>query len=193
MRFPELAFGLPDWVGEFLPEPDLVFPTVEDRMRFVIELARLNIDYGTGGPFGAGIFEQETGRLLAPGVNLVETATCSVAHAEIVSIMIAQKMVGAYDLGSEQMPAYELVTTTEPCAMCLGAIPWSGVRRLTCGARDEDARSIGFDEGAKPSDWVQSLKDRGIVVLQDVLRSEARAVLLQYLESGGLIYNARRA
>ncbi len=73
--------------------------------------------------------------------------------------------------------------------MCFGAIPWSGVRRLVCGARDEDARAIGFDEGPKLSDWVTALKDRDITVLRDVLRDEATAVLQEYIASGGIIYN----
>jgi tRNA(Arg) A34 adenosine deaminase TadA len=47
-----------------------------------------------------------------------------------------------------------MVVSTEPCALCLGAIPWSGIRRLVCGARDEDARSIGFDEGEKVPYWI---------------------------------------
>ena len=76
--------------------------------------------------------------------------------------------------------------------MCLGAIPWSGVRGLVCGARDADARGIGFDEGAKPTDWVEALESRGIRVRQDVCRDEAVAVLREYAENGGPIYNARR-
>ena len=58
-------------------------------MRLAIELSRLNIQHGTGGPFGAAIFERETGRLLAPGVNLVTSLDCSVFHAEMVAIMVA--------------------------------------------------------------------------------------------------------
>jgi tRNA(Arg) A34 adenosine deaminase TadA len=75
--------------------------------------------------------------------------------------------------------------------MCLGAIPWSGVRRLVCGARGDDVCAIGFDEGAKPADWVGELRKRGIEVVQDVLRQEAQDVLRQYAEAGGKIYNAR--
>jgi tRNA(Arg) A34 adenosine deaminase TadA len=74
--------------------------------------------------------------------------------------------------------------------MCFGAVPWSGVRRLVCGARDEDARAIGFDEGPKLADWVTALNDRGITVLRDVLRDDAVAVLRDYIASGGIIYNA---
>jgi tRNA(Arg) A34 adenosine deaminase TadA len=191
MRFPGVVLRLPDWVEEDTLA-DRVYPTVEDRMRLAVELSRLNIRHGTGGPFGAAIFERETGELLAPGVNLVVAANCSVFHAEMVAIMVAQQMVGGSDLGGEDRPPYELVASTEPCAMCLGATPWSGVRRLVCGARDEDASAIGFDEGEKPLQWVPALERRGIAVIRDVLREEAASVLREYAESGGEIYNARQ-
>jgi tRNA(Arg) A34 adenosine deaminase TadA len=190
--FPEVTLRLPGWVGELSPDGDRVYRTVEDRMRFAVELSRLNVGYGTGGPFGAAIFERETGRLLAPGVNLVVGSGCSVFHAEMVAIMVAQKVVGTFDLGADNLPPYELVATTEPCAMCLGATPWSGVRHLVCGARDEDARAVGFDEGSKMSEWVGSLEDRGISVERNVLREEAVAVLREYAERGGEIYNSRQ-
>jgi tRNA(Arg) A34 adenosine deaminase TadA len=190
--FPEVKLRLPDWVGELSSAADRRYRTVEDRMRFVVELSRLNVRRGTGGPFGAAIFERETGRLLAPGVNLVVGSGCSVFHAEMVAIMVAQKSLGTFDLGGEGLPPYELVASTEPCAMCLGATPWSGVRHLVCGARDEDARAVGFDEGAKMAEWVGSLEDRGISVELGVLRDEAVAVLREYAERGGEIYNSRR-
>jgi tRNA(Arg) A34 adenosine deaminase TadA len=190
MRFPEVALRLPDWVGETLT--DRVYPTVEDRMRLAVELSSLNVRHGTGGPFGAAIFERETGELLAPGVNLVVGSNCSVAHAEMVAIMVAQQTIGDFDLGGEDRPPYELVASTEPCAMCLGATPWSGVSRLVCGARDEDASAIGFDEGEKPAEWVPALERRGITVVRDVLREEAASVLREYAGEGGEVYNARR-
>ncbi len=190
--FPEVKLRLPDWVGELSSDADRRYRTVEDRMRFVVELSRLNVRRGTGGPFGAAIFERETGRLLAPGVNLVVGSGCSVFHAEMVAVMVAQKSLGTFDLGGEGLPPYELVASTEPCAMCLGATPWSGVRHLVCGARDEDARAVGFDEGAKMAEWVGSLEERGISVELGVLRGEAVAVLREYAERGGEIYNSRR-
>ncbi len=193
MRFPEVTLRLPDWVEDLLPRSeDRIFPTVEERMRFAIELSRSNIHKGSGGPFGAAIFERETGRLLAPGVNLVTSLECSVFHAEIVAIMVAQSVIGDFDLGGPGRPSFELVASTEPCAMCLGATPWSGVRHLVCGARDEDAERVGFDEGAKPAEWVPTLERRGITVQRDVLREEAASVLREYAESGGEIYNARQ-
>lgn len=192
MGFPQVTLELPDWVEELVSDPGRTYPTEEDRMRLVVELSRLNVERGTGGPFGAAIFERETGRLLAPGMNLVVPSGCSVAHAEMVAIMIAQRVVGDFDLGGEGKPAYELYASTEPCAMCFGATPWSGVRSLLCGARDEDARAVGFDEGAKLPDWAEALEARGISVKRDVLREEAASVLRHYANSGGEIYNARQ-
>ena len=192
MRFPEVVLRLPDWVEQFLPDSDHILPALEDRMRFVIELSRLNVQHGTGGPFGAAVFERDTGRLIAPGINMVIPSNSSIAHAEVMAIVVAQQRAGNYDLGGEGMPVCELVATTEPCVMCLGAIVWSGIRKVVCGARDEDARNIGFDEGPKPADWVQALEERGIEVRRDILRDQACAVLAAYQESGGQIYNARR-
>jgi tRNA(Arg) A34 adenosine deaminase TadA len=190
--FPRATVSLPGWVENLLLDPGREYPTEEDRMRLVVELSGSNVDHGTGGPFGAGIFDLSTNRLVAPGVNLVVAANLSAAHAEMVAIMIAQQVIGHFDLGGEGLPAYELVTSTEPCAMCFGATPWSSVRRLVCGAREEDARRIGFDEGPKMPDWVVSLEHRGISVARDVCRDEAAAVLRYYAESSGTIYNARQ-
>jgi tRNA(Arg) A34 adenosine deaminase TadA len=189
--FPEVNFELPGWIEEVVGDPERVYPTAEDRMRLAVELSRMNVEHGTGGPFGSAVFDLETKRLVAPGVNLVTTAGCSIAHAEMVAIMFAQRAIGSFDLGGPDQPMRELVASTEPCAMCFGATPWSGVRRLVCGARDEDARAIGFDEGPKLPDWKAALEERGIEVFRDVLRDEAASVRRHYAESGGVIYNSR--
>ena len=189
MITPVISLRLPDWVERFMADSPGVFPETNDRMRFVLELSRRNVRYGTGGPFGAAVFDSD-GRLIAPGINLVVISNCSLLHAEMVALAGAQQKLGRYDIGDGGRRHYDLFATTEPCAMCFGAIPWSGVRRLVCGARDEDARAIGFDEGPKLADWVSALNDRGITVLRDVLRDEAVGVLRDYIESGGIIYNA---
>ena len=192
MKRPEVVLRLPPWVAGFLAESGQTYPTVEARMKLVVALAGQNIEHKTGGPFGAGIFEQKSGRLVAVGVNQVEALNCAIAHAETLAIALAQRVVGSYDLGGTEGLSHELVTSTEPCVMCLGAVCWSGVRQVVCGARDEDAREIGFDEGPKPPDWVRSLESRGISVVEDVLREHAKAVLVEYQQSGGLIYNSRQ-
>jgi tRNA(Arg) A34 adenosine deaminase TadA len=191
MNLPEVSLRLPALVGELVGSEG-TYPEAEDRMRLAVRLARENVERGTGGPFGAAVFEKETGRLVAPGVNLVVGSGLSLAHAEVVAVSTAQKAVGTFDLGGPGLPAHELVTSAEPCIMCLGATIWSGVRSLQCGARDDDARRVGFDEGPKPEGWEEELERRGIRVVRDVLREEADAVLRSYAETGGEVYNARR-
>jgi len=188
MKLPELTIQLPKWVAEYLDHPSKTFASIEDRMDFVIELSRKNIRHQTGGPFGAAVFDEE-GRLVAPGVNMVIPANCSILHAEMVAIALAQKGLGRFDISDSGKYNFDLFTTTEPCAMCFGAIPWSGVRRLVCGARKEDAQSIGFDEGPRIKNWTQALSDRGIDVICDIQREKAVSVLNDYVKYGGWIYN----
>ena len=189
MQMETITITIPPWVRKFLGSAEIFLQTTEERMQLVIALSRLNVAQGTGGPFGAALFEMESGRLVAAGINLVASKNCSILHGEMVALMLAQRMLGTFDLGGPGIPACELVTSAEPCAMCLGAIPWSGVRRLVCGARGEDVEEIGFDEGTKPAGWVEALERRGIRVVGDCCRDEAVAVLRQYAAQGGTIYN----
>jgi tRNA(Arg) A34 adenosine deaminase TadA len=162
-------------------------------MDFIIRASLENVKRRTGGPFAAGVFEVASGKLISLGVNLVETQNLSILHAEIVAITIAQRILGSYDLGGVDMPQHLLVSSTEPCAMCFGAIPWSGLTRVVTAATDQDARSIGFDEGPKPPNWIDALTSRGITVKNLVLRHEATNVLDEYKASGGHIYNSRES
>ena len=192
MKSKAIRIELPQWLQQLAIDERELYSTREERMAFVVGLSRRNIENGTGGPFAAAVFDRGSGELIAAGVNMVTAVGLSVAHAEIVAIMQAQSILGGFDLGGAGMPECELVTSTAPCAMCLGAVPWSGVRAVICGARDEDARAVGFDEGSKRRDWAQELEVRGIEVVQDVLREEAAAVLRGYADRGGIVYNGSR-
>jgi len=181
---PALDVELPGWVEDVIPaEP--VFPSIEDRMRFAVELSRRSVENGTGGPFGAAVFDGD-GEMVAPGVNLVTSTGNSVLHAEVVAVALAHRAVEKPVLGG-----MELVTSTEPCTMCLGATHWSGVNRLVTGARGSDAEATGFDEGPKPDGWAEELEKRGVTVVRDVGREAAAEVLKQYRERGGEVYGRR--
>jgi tRNA(Arg) A34 adenosine deaminase TadA len=165
-------------------------------MRIAIALADRNISEKTGGPFGAAIFEIESGKLVAPGVNLVVAETCSLAHAETLALMIAQQSLGAFDLGAPNLPAMELVTSAQPCIQCWGAVWWSGIKRLITGASRAQTESLtGFDEGPVPPDWANLLQTRlpetsRIEVIENILSDEACTVLKRYTDMGGTIYGA---
>lgn len=184
-----IRIDLPDWIGE-VAELDRSYATREDRMRLCIELARNNIIRDRGGPFGAAVFEAESGRLVGAGVNRVVPLNNSVLHAEMVAFMEAEARVGSYTLAAEGMPDHEIVTTCAPCAMCLGAALWSGVTRIISGATREDAAALRFDEGPVFPQSHRYLEQRGVDIVQEVLREEARALFELYAQSGGTIYNA---
>ena len=186
----ELSFVLPTWALTELAHLGPI-PDEGDRMGVVLRLAEASVANASGGPFAAALFTVDGGHLVAAGVNLVLATRAPVAHAEIVAIALAGTRLGTHDLG--RAGAIELVTSCEPCAMCMGALPWAGVSRVVCGARDEDARAVGFDEGDKRSDWPDLLRARGIEVVRDVRRDQAAEILRRYAEGGGVIYNGMSA
>lgn len=184
----QCSFELPAWVQPFLDSWLLPLTNISQRMQLAVALSEENVRQQTGGPFGAVVVNEATSELVSVGINLVTSVGLSVAHAEIVALTLAQSALGEWNLANAG--SLQLVTTCEPCAMCFGAVPWSGVKSMICGARKKDAEAAGFDEGDKPDNWVRSLQRRGIVVQTGVLKAEAAAVLAHYRDTGGAIYNA---
>jgi tRNA(Arg) A34 adenosine deaminase TadA len=165
---------------------------LEDRMRQVIRFSRLNFEKGTGGPFAAGVFERDTGRRIILGVNRVVPSNCSSAHAEVTTLSLAQRLLGTFDLGQPQRPAYQLVVNWRPCVMCYGATLWSGVKSLVIAGSGPELEAItGFDEGPIHPQWDQELERRGIEVVNQVLTEEALQVFRDFVASGATVYNAR--
>ena len=183
--------ALPGWidgfVGHWLNERESALDSEEHRMQLAVALSAENVRRDTGGPFGAIVVQEETNRLIGVGVNLVTSLQMSAAHAEIVALTLAQRAVESWNLASAGK--LQLVSSCEPCAMCFGAVPWSGVTSMICAARKSDAELAGFDEGDKPENWTETLQQRGIEVRLDVLRDEAALVLSNYAEGDGAIYH----
>jgi tRNA(Arg) A34 adenosine deaminase TadA len=155
-------------------------------MGVAILLARENVVRATGGPFGSAVFASETGVLVAVGVNRVVPLGNSVLHGETVALMMAETRRGSYSLAT---PSHDLVTSCEPCAMCIGAALWSGVARVVCGASGEDARALEFDEGPVFDASYDYLERRGVSIVRGVRREEARQVFDLYRRLGGPVYN----
>ena len=185
---PSIHLEYPDWVdgvvdGERRYESDL------DKMRLAIAVSRENVARETGGPFGAAIFDRDSGRVVAVGMNSVVRLNNCTLHGEMIAFMMAQRRVGSFTLHAPNLPPPELFTSCEPCAMCLGATLWSGVRRVVCGAAREDASRLKFEEGPVFPESYRYLENRGIAIERNVLRDEARAVLELYQTTSGTIYN----
>jgi tRNA(Arg) A34 adenosine deaminase TadA len=187
-RLPVVNVDYPSWVADVV-DYGRRYADDREKMRLAITVSRENVERDTGGPFGAAIFEHETGRLVAVGMNSVVRLNNCTLHGEMVAFMMAQQAVGSFSLSLPGMPVHELFTSCEPCAMCLGATLWSGVRRVVCGAGREDALRLAFEEGPVFPESYKYLEDRGIEIVRDLLRDEAREVLELYHARKGTIYN----
>lgn len=185
--------SLPDWASHALAVLPDSLPDAEARMRWVIELARTNFVRDTGGPFAAAVFEEATGRVVSIGVNRVVPGRCSSAHAEVMALSLAQQSLAGHDLGAPGHPTHEIVVNWAPCAMCCGAICWSGVRSVViAGSGPEMEALTGFDEGPMHPSWQDELRRRGIAVRDGLLRDEALAAFREFSTSGRPVYNARK-
>lgn len=180
-----LTIALPDWLPGFLAARDLPADDAA-RLAEVIALSAGNVARGTGGPFAAAVYDEESGERLAAAVNVVMPSHCAAAHAETLALSLAQQACATHTLAGRRCV---LVTSAEPCAMCLGAICWSGVTRVLYAATRADVEATGFDEGPRPARWKAALTSRGIAVDGPWQRAAAAAVLQAYVHGSGHIYN----
>lgn len=184
----ECRIDLPDWIASAV-DWEQRRRTDAEQVALAIDLARGNAVNGTGGPFGAAVFVEGSGELVAVGVNGVVRLGNSSLHAEIVALALAQARIGSYTLRRPGLPGHVLAASCDPCAMCLGAALWSGAARLVCGASRDDAQAIGFEEGPVFSESYRYLEARGLTIARGILRAEAREVLDLYRARGAPIYN----
>lgn len=189
----EFKLTLPEWVHADLARAATHYPDRDQRMQLCLSLSQKNFEQDTGGPFAAAVFEVETGKLIAVGVNRVVPSRCSSAHAEVMALSLAQQALGSFDLAGNAGRSHELVVNWRPCAMCCGAVVWSGVQSLViAGSGPELERYTGFDEGPIHPQWEAELARRGIAVTDGVLRDHACAIFKAFGSSGRLVYNASR-
>lgn len=177
---------LPDGWQDHLPID--ILPDDERKMKYVIGLAEWNHSVCKGGPFAAAVFHDESHELISIGVNRVVPDVCSLAHAEALAIGLAQQQLNTCQLASSG--PFTLFASGQPCVQCFGMLWWSGLSRLVTAASAADIEELtNFDEGPLVANWQQMLGDRAplnaVRVTEGVCRSEARAVLKSYQESGG--------
>jgi len=192
MERSKIEITYPDWLIKG-PWWSSRFGTDADKVDLAVQLARTNIEH-KGGPFGAGIFDNASGELLAVGTNLVVNQCNSVLHAEIMAIMMAESRLGAYWLArnAERPQGVVLACSCEPCCMCVGAVVASGIEQVLCAATNSDAQAAGFDEGPVFDESWAYLERLGIRVVRGIHRALAADVLSDYRASGGRIYIPNR-
>lgn len=138
----------------------------EKFMREAIRLSKENVESGNGGPFGAVVVKN--GEIIASGVNEVTAKNDPTAHAEVVAIRKACKVLGSF-----QLEDCEIYCSCEPCPMCLGAIYWSRPARIFYANTKHDAAAIEFDDHFIYKELDLAIHDRSLPTVQ-LLRNEAQ-------------------
>lgn len=141
-------------------------------MRRAIELARMGMLSGAGGPFGAVVVR--AGEIIGEGWNRVVETNDPTAHGEISAIRDACQRIGSF-----QLDGCEIHTTGEPCPMCLGAIHWARIRRIHYGFSMSDAARIGFDDQKFFEEFTRPAADRTIPATS-LIAEEARKLIDEY-------------
>jgi tRNA(Arg) A34 adenosine deaminase TadA len=134
------------------------------HMQSAINEAITNIDKG-GGPFGALIVKDE--KIISLCGNRVTLNNDPTAHAEVLAIREAAKILGRWDLSD-----CELYTSCEPCPMCLGAVYWAHIPVIYYGATRIDAKNAGFDD-TFIYDEIALLPEKRKIKMQNILREKA--------------------
>lgn len=110
----------------------------ERWLRRAVALAVANVAAG-GGPFGAVVVRG--GVEVATGQNRVTRDNDPTAHAEVVAIRAACRSLGTFVLCG-----CTVVSSCEPCPLCLAAVLWARADRLVYAASRDDAARAGFDD-----------------------------------------------
>lgn len=134
-------------------------------MQKAIELSIDNVKSGKGGPFGAVVVKD--GKIIAQGANSVTTNNDPTAHAEVMAIREACKVLGTF-----QLDGCEIYTSCEPCPMCLGAIYWARPNKVYYANTKKDAADVNFDDNFIYAEIAKPLNERSLQFIQ-LSRTEA--------------------
>ena len=145
----------------------------EALLRRAIELADAARARGDH-PFGALLADVDGGILLEAG-NTVGTTRDVTGHAETNLVSAATRR-----FGTDELRRATLVTSCEPCAMCSGAIYWSGIGAVVYGLSERGLLALTGDDPENPTldlpcRVVLSAGQRAIAVTGPLLEEEAAA------------------
>ena len=143
-----------------------------DFLRHAIAIARRARDHGNH-PFGAVLVDAQN-QVVLQAENTVVTEHDFTGHAETNLMRQASQR-----FSPEQLARCTVYTSTEPCAMCAGAIHWGKLGRVVYALSANDLLAIvgrSPDELLLPCREVFARSQRPIEVLGPALEAEAKAV-----------------
>jgi guanine deaminase len=162
-QMPDLVLGRKSGLSEinmeYMAESEKTKMKEKEFMSQAIELAIENVEKRNGGPFGAVVVKD--GKIIARGYNQVTSLNDPTAHAEVVAIRNACKVLNSF-----QLDGCEIYTSCEPCPMCLGAIYWARPLKVFYACTKTDAAAIHFDDDFIYKEIEKPLEKRSLPFVQ---------------------------
>ena len=131
-------------------------------------------------PYGAVIVRDN--EIIGRSDALTPVSKTDFSHAELRAIEDAMKHLGAH-LCAEGGQGATIYSSCEPCAMCMGAILYTGIERLVYGATLEDSKECVNNILAHAKDVASICKNRKISIIPECERDEAVKVLKKWKEN----------
>jgi tRNA(Arg) A34 adenosine deaminase TadA len=146
----------------------------EAFLRRAFDVARRARSSGSH-PFGA-LLVDEQGEVLLEAQNQFQPDKDMTAHAERLLATEASKRFGAARLRS-----CTVYTSTEPCAMCSGAMYWAGIGRVVYGLSEQGLKAMTGNDPENPTldlpcRQVFAAGQRTVQVTGPLLEAEAATV-----------------
>ena len=145
---------------------------MNDDEKFIdiaIELSKKSIY-----PYGAIIVKN--GEIIGRSDVDVPVSKTGFSHAELRAIENAMEHIGGH-LCAEGGKGCTIYSSCEPCAMCMGAILYTGIERLVYAATLEDSKRCVNEIIAKAEDVADICKNRKIQIIKELHRDKAVEVL----------------
>ena len=149
--------------------------TDEEYMKIAIELSK-KAYY----PYGAIIVKDD--KIIGRSDTDVLVSKTAYSHAELRAIEDAMEHLGGH-LCAEGGKGCTIYSSCEPCAMCMGAILYTGIERLVYGATLEDSKECVNNILAHAKDVASICKNRKISIIPECERDEAVKVLKKWKEN----------
>lgn len=122
-------------------------------------------------PIGAVVVRD--GQVIARGHNLTETTKDPTAHAEMIAIREAARVLGGW-----RLVGCSMYVTVEPCSMCTGAMIWSRIENLYIGTMDPKAGACGSVFNIAEEDRL----NHRINVERGILEEECRSIMKEFFK-----------
>jgi len=165
-------------ISDAAPHPTRRFHLDHERfIQMALELAQRAVAHGNH-PFGALLVKDE--KIVLTAENTVNTDTDCTRHAELNLVSRASR-----ELDAQTLSQCTLYTSTEPCAMCAGAIYWADIPRVVYACSERILDDIAGGNLRLPCQEVFARGQRSIEVIGPILETQAAQLHKAFWPSQG--------